>query len=354
MLADLKRAFLDIPVADLFEICMKNNLEDISTYKQKRIQSQYKEFKERVLAKTKEINKHKNIYIDIEQYSGVLYDYQVAWLRFRKGRENFIDTFDKNYIKPFELAKLYSPVIKMLMINIESNCEVDIKITDIHDKSFRIKDQAVSNLLLKALVKNFKKLELNESRFTAEEAITFIKNPINREAVKEFSHVADLDFNTIDTDKPPQALIDKVTNSLVRPRDVTLDFLDAKIKELEKVNMKSPKPQSKIKYLAPLALDLSYLIRLESFILQDECDHIYNFSLRNKECELILEYFAFWKLVDLNNITSSYVYISTLINTYKKKRGPFDPINNYKPNEKAIDDLRIELRKLHYNSTPEV
>jgi hypothetical protein len=30
MLTDLKRAFLDIPVVDLFEICMKNNFEKLS------------------------------------------------------------------------------------------------------------------------------------------------------------------------------------------------------------------------------------------------------------------------------------------------------------------------------------
>ena len=117
-------------------------------------------------------------------------------------------------------------------------------------------------------------------------------------------------------------------------RPITLQFLYHQC-DMITVSKKKKKAGAKPKNdsVASLAERLSYLIRLNRFLNQNEVNDISKFSISNKDCRLIHDYLVIFKLIpnqrERNNTTTTPEnYIKALIQNYRKNRKYVSNMNN--------------------------
>ena len=282
------------------------------------------------------------------KYSEILEWYQNAWISHHiDGTNSINEVYMKDEVQKNKLAKKLIPFLISLMEGAKSKNGISISVTGYKDARYRINDKNITQAFIDSVIDVFKKNKLNSTSLTKEEAKEYIKNPDLKSNIILICKGLGISYESLNYNELPEQLITNTSQGFSKEREVTLDFLKIKMDEVEVMNKIFKRKRGakyKNRFLAPLVLDLSYLLRLEEFIFQDKCKHIYDFRLKNSDSEWILKYLEIWGLLGNRKTTSGYMYISTLINSYKRKRGVYDRINNSEVNEVAIDYLRLNIR----------
>jgi len=322
-----------IPVEEIFKLC---------TWKGKYYFHEQTEIENRALNYENLLAEIKDT--DLFPFFEFLIPYQNKWLAFIE--DDTLKVIIKSLLSERDLSEKYTILLQFLFRSIEKKDDIYINIVNSKGEQFKISDFDITKALYESIVRIYCDKELNTSRLTRDEAINSLVNPINYEDLKLFCNLCNYDIKDINLENLPDDIVTKFASSIVRKREVNYDFLKSKIEELSNAKILKKKGAKNInRYLGELALDLSYLIRFYRFILQDECDNIYNYKITNEDCRIILKYFRFWGLLRHEDLHSDYVYISSMINQHKKKRGDFDLEKNCEFNEIEIDKTRKDLRK---------
>lgn len=117
-------------------------------------------------------------------------------------------------------------------------------------------------------------------------------------------------------------MINEYADDHYRKYDITIDFLKAKLQALEANLTVNAGAKPKNDNLASISERLSYLIRLNQFFNQNECDNISKYAISNKTYRLIYDYIDFFKLFEDNRYitTAPDGYIKALIRNYRSSR----------------------------------
>lgn len=140
-------------------------------------------------------------------------------------------------------------------------------------------------------------------------------------------------------------LIEHYQGSFIVKEEITLEWLENRMKYLGIIKAKKAGAKPKNDLLASKAEHFSYLIRLRRFINQDEYDDIEKFPISNADCRLIYDCFVFLGHIEdnigKNNSTKPENYIRSLIDNYRANRKELELRSYYtKAAERSINHLQ--------------
>lgn len=119
-------------------------------------------------------------------------------------------------------------------------------------------------------------------------------------------------------------LIEHYQGSFIVKEEITLEWLENRMKYLGIIKAKKAGAKPKNDLLASKAEHFSYLIRLRRFINQNEYTDIEKFPISNADCRLIYECFVFFGYLEDQvgkyNSTKPENYIRSLIDNYRSNR----------------------------------
>ena len=119
-------------------------------------------------------------------------------------------------------------------------------------------------------------------------------------------------------------LLDNYQDRFIVNEDITLEWLENRLKYLGIIKAKKAGAKPKNDLLASKAEHFSYLIRLRRFINQNEYTDIEKFPISNADCRLIYECFVFFGYLEDQvgkyNSTKPENYIRSLIDNYRSNR----------------------------------
>ena len=249
-------------------------------------------------------------------------------------------------------AKLYQSkelieTLIFLFENKNSNTSLTLKSGKLKNNNHKTSNKDISDALMEGLIAKLIERNLNTDFLSYEDAkyeilnlkdIDWIKNWIEKyiiendlrnQVCKEFSININNPSEYIDND-----MINSYCEEHFSERPITLQFLYHQC-DMITASKKKKKAGAKPKNdsLASLAERLSYLIRLNRFLNQNEVNDISKFSISNKDCRLIHDYLVIFKLIpnqrERNNTTTTPEnYIKALIQNYRKNRKYVSNMNN--------------------------
>jgi len=291
---------------------------------------------------------------DLDVYCDLLIDYQ----------NNLFDYFETESVVYKLLDEIhginikentYTRLLKFLYENIDSNWGIKINFTNLNGTKIDIRDKEVSNIIFDAFKSLYIRLEMNKRPFTFEQAKEYLEHPGNFqelvEAYDTYYSIGEDDSEYVDSENIPTEVIQYFMDNTLNECMINKEFLEVRSKELESsIEGIKPKSGRKIEniYQGELALDLSYLIRFQRFVLQDEFENIYDMPISVKDLELIYEYFEFWGFENLKiktsaekvsrkELKSGYMNVSAWIVKYKNSRG------------KKFEDIVPNLNEIEIN-----
>ena len=140
-------------------------------------------------------------------------------------------------------------------------------------------------------------------------------------------------------------LLELYQSSFIVKEEITLEWLENRMKYLGIIKAKKAGAKPKNDLLASKAEHFSYLIRLRRFINQDEYDDIEKFPISNADCRLIYDCFVFLGHLEdnigKNNSTKPENYIRSLIDNYRANRKEFELRSYYtKAAERGINHFK--------------
>ena len=299
---------------------------------------------------------------DLDVYSDLLINYQNNFFNYFEA-ESVVYKLQDEIHGIIIKENNYTSLLKFLLENNDSNWGIKINFTNSNGDKITIRDKDVSNMIYDAFKSFYISLEMNKRPFTFEEAKEYLENPGNFDelevAYNKYYSIGTEDVQEyIDNYKIPTEVIQYFKENTLKECMINKEFLDFTSKELEN-SMKNIKPKvgRKIEniYNGELALDLSYLIRFQRFVLQDEYDNIYDMPILVKDLELIYKYFEFWGFENLKSkssneknvskeLKSGYMNVSSWIEKYKKSRGKYFEGFVRNLNEIEIDKYRKIVR----------
>lgn len=298
---------------------------------------------------------------ELESYCDLLINYQNTLFEYFSVENTFrsiVSEIHANNSKEFKYVEL----LKFLYDNVESNWGVNIILTNNKGSRLEIRDKKVTSALIGSMKTLFTLLDMNRRPFNYDEAIEYLKNPTNLDIViKNYnmnSMKDEIKYENINIDNLPEELIQYLIDNFLNEKMINSTFINERYNELTtELENNKPKKGRKIEnsYFGELALNLSYLIRFQRFVLQDEVEHIYDMPISKKDLELIYKYFEFWGIENLRiksgnengakkELKSGYMNVSAWIVKYKNSRGKYfdDIVPNY--NEIEIDKYRKIVR----------
>ena len=249
-------------------------------------------------------------------------------------------------------AKLYQSkelieTLIFLFENKNSNTSLTLKSGKLKNNNHKTSNKDISDALMEGLIAKLIERNLNTDFLSYEDAkyeilnlkdIDWIKNWIEKyiiendlrnQVCKEFSININNPSEYIDND-----MINSYCEEHFSERPITLQFLYHQC-DMITASKKKKKTGAKPKNdsVASLAERLSYLIRLNRFLNQNEVNDISKFSISNKDCRLIHDYLVIFKLIpnqrERNNTTTTPEnYIKALIQNYRKNRKYVSNMNN--------------------------
>lgn len=271
--------------------------------------------------------------------------------------ESILDDLPFNVVESDEIglsreAKLYQSkelieTLIFLFENKNSNTSMTLKSGKLKNNNLKTSNKDISDALMEGLITKLIERNLNTDFLSYEDAkyeilnlkdIDWIKNwtekyiienDLRNQVNKEFSININNPSEYIDND-----MINSYCEEHFSERPITLQFLYHQC-DMITVSKKKKKAGAKPKNdsLASLAERLSYLIRLNRFLNQNEVNDISKFSISNKDCRLIHDYLVIFKLIpnqrERNNTTTTPEnYIKALIQNYRKNRKYVSNMNN--------------------------
>ena len=140
-------------------------------------------------------------------------------------------------------------------------------------------------------------------------------------------------------------LLSDYQDRFIIKEDITLEWLEKRMKYLGILGKKKAGAKPKNDYLASKAEHYSYQIRLRRFINQEEYDDIEKFPISNNDCRLIFNCFVFFGYLEpeigKSNSTKPENYIRSLIDNYRANRKEFELRSYYtKAAERGINHLK--------------
>ena len=298
---------------------------------------------------------------ELEAYSDLLVDYQnnlFEYFAIESSIYSLLDEINAINTKQFN----YTKFLKFLYDNIESNWGVKVSLSNVNGKRVEIRDEYVTKAILNSIKALYFRLDMHRRPYTYNEAKEYLQNPSNlKELVINYNanhSTGKFENEHIDVENIPEILIQHLQNNFLNEKVITSSFINDRYEELNtSKDDNKPKSGRKIEnsYFGELALDLSYLIRFQRFVLQDEFENIYDMPISVKDLQLIYNYFEFWGIENLkkipkkekmgnNKLKSGYMNVSAWIVKYKKSRGKLycDIAPNL--NEIEIDKYRKIVR----------
>lgn len=196
--------------------------------------------------------------------------------------------------------------------NLEENKTLDISITDIRDNKIKASNPNLSIAIEQALSDEFIRLKLNETEMTIDEARVAIKNGDDI----DFFFCDDEGLYSdcfIDDGKSIYFLPETLTDDDVEyyatchilPREVTYELISDVYEEF--IINKAPftkKKGAKVinSALSSFLLRLSFLVRFDNFLSQNEINDIWKYKISNKTCLLIYDFLSLFDGIFRKNV----------------------------------------------------
>lgn len=292
-------------------------------------------------------------YIDfLIQYQNKLYDY--------KETESEIHGKLRNIINDIKQEDKFTNLLIFLNDYKDTNWGLNIAFTNVYNTKIEIRDSKITKCFFEAVSNLYSELNMNRTRLTIEEAKNELMKPEFIDDLKELNLKCGFQHEDIDINNIPDAVLNDYAESISTEREINAEFFKTKRQELNVyMDQIKPKPGRKRENidLGELALDLSYLIRFQRFVLQDDVEHIYDYEISNNDLKLIFNYLNFWDLKTLKRnvknkdensdreLKSGYINVSSWINSYKLKRGKKYCDVQPELNEIEIDKYRKIVRE---------
>jgi hypothetical protein len=293
---------------DLFSICFRNITAERNNKLINEFQIDVEKF-ERFLIKT-----------SLEDYSEELLNVGLNFI-FSKANPVIVKrsgmSIDNHM--PSVIEDELSKTLIYLLSNKNNEISLILKSQGKYVDNFKIESQFIIAQITENLINTYKNKGYNLERMSFDEAQQEINTNPDNDWLNEYCRYYEGDD-----------LIQRYGEMHYIEREITIEFLKSKlkIKKKEKVGAK-PKNLE----LSELVERLSYLLRFERYLNQDEYFDFSKYPLKNKGCLLIFEFLSFFNLLEGYIITSNPEnYIKAILknfDTYKKKE-KFDYAQRFK------------------------
>lgn len=283
---------------DLFSICFRNITAESNDELISEFQMDVEKF-ERFLVKT-----------SLEDYCKELLNVGLNFI-FSKANPVIVKRSDISIDKhmPFAAKEELSKILIYLLSNKDNDISLSLKSQGKYVDNFKIDSQFIISQITEKLLDTFKTRGFNLERMSFTEAQQEINTNPDNDWLNEYCKYYEGD-----------SLIQRYGEMHYIEREITIEYLKSKLKKRKKEKVGA---KAKNLELAELVEKLSYLLRFDSFLNQDEYPDFSNYPLKNKDCILIFEYLSFFDLLEGYVITSKpESYIKAIIknfDTYKKK-----------------------------------
>lgn len=294
----------------------------------------------------------------LEPYGDLLIQYQNKFYDYKDTESEIYDEF-REIINDKKQEDKFTNLLIFMNEYKDTNWGLNITFTNISNKKFDIRDNDLTNTIYELITYLYSETGMNKTKLTIDEAKELLIKPEYFDDLKYYYEECGFEHENIDINNIHEVVLKSFAESVSKEREVNDDFLIIKRKQLDK-EMEAIKPKTGRKLenstLGELAHDLSYLIRFERFVIQDEVEHIYDYKIENADLKLIYKYFNFWDLKTLKSnvknkednsdreLKSGFINVSTWISKHKAKRGK--NFNDITPNinEIEIDNFRKFIR----------
>ena len=297
---------------------------------------------------------------DLEQYTSFLYSYGL----FNKLYKDQLFSLDN--LEGFEItyAKEEKELLELLIFllsDTDSDIAFRLKRGDKTADSFSFSNDKIKFGFIEMIKNQYVNSDFNEENLTPAEAEDEIHNMYDKEWIQLYieKSLAEADervfYPQITTFSDIEGFLDddminEYAYEHFTKREITLDYLKAKLDQYNNKYVTKAGAKPKNDDLSRAKELLSYLIRLNRFLNQNECNDIEVFPIQNKDCILIYDYLLFFDLIDdlssNTNTTKPHNKIRSDIDNFRKYRKPklkskytfFDAentINQFKRNNKS-------------------
>ncbi|MEI6754353.1 MAG: hypothetical protein WCK78_14450 [Paludibacter sp.] len=230
-------------------------------------------------------------------------------------------------------AQAISNALLFLLVHQDTDISIIFKSKGKYADSIKFDDNFLTSKIIEGLKRDYENFNLNEENLTFEEAEEEIKNLCDPKWIENYINqlLSDEENNVyygrIKSYEDIEGFVDEnMINEYAydheTKREITVDYVKSLYGESKK---RKPGAKPKNDTIASIAERLSYLIRLKSFLNQNEYTDISKYPLSNKDCRLIHDYLVFFNLIPnqkqkQNTTTTPENYIKALIKNFRKHR----------------------------------
>jgi hypothetical protein len=281
----------------------------------------------------------------LKPFLHLLFEYQNLYFSLKEAKEQLAETFHKNY-RDANIDQLkFTNLLLFIHEKLDLSYGINISFMNSSRKKIEVRDSEYLKYIYNATIQYYIEKEFNYSDLSFEEAYEMLRSPNYKDDLIIAYETNGYKRADIDIDNIPNSVIEHFAQTIARKRDVNYDFLIAKKREIEntlQVFKKDANPGRKFinQEVARIVLNVSYLIRFERFILQDEYDNIFDMKFKNEDLELLYEYVLFWGLKSKDDIGSGFTNVDNWIKSYKK----LNENSKSNINVNRINQLRIAIR----------
>ena len=273
---------------------------------------------------------------DLEQYTSFLYSYGL-FNKLYKDQLLSIDNLEGFEITYSNEEKGLLELLIYLLTDNNSNITFKLKRGNKKADNFSFSNEKINSGFIKMIIDQYEKSNFNEENLTPAEAENDIYNMYDTDWIKQYIEkcLAETDesvyYPRITTISDFEGFIDyEMINEYAfdhfTSREITLDYLKHKLELYNSINPIVAGAKPKNDDLSRSKELLSYLIRLNRFLNQNECNDIEVFPIQNKDCILIYDYLLFFDLIDdpssNTNSTKPHNKIRSDIENFRKYRKP--------------------------------
>jgi hypothetical protein len=273
---------------------------------------------------------------DLEDYTSFLYSYGL-FNKFYKDQLYSIDTLEEFEITYANEEKELLQLLIFLLSDTDSDITFRLKRGDKTADNLTFSNDKIKSGFIEMVKYQYEKCDFNEENLTPAEAEDEIKNMYDTEWIQQYIEkcLADTDervfYPQITTISDFDGFVDddminEYAYEHYTKRDITLDYLKTKLDQYNNKYVTKPGAKPKNDDLSRSKELLSYLIRLNKFLNQNEYNDIESFPIQNKDCILIYDYLRFFDLTDdlssNTNSTKPHNKIRSDIDNFRKYRKP--------------------------------
>lgn len=276
---------------------------------------------------------------DMDEYTNeLLFYWYITLMNSRKVTNDNTKNFEELRKSKKEYEKELTETLIFLLSD-ESNSNMSITFQKSRNSITKNNNELIRSVI-DALISDYDKNNFNEIELTFEEATDEIDNLYDKEWIKNYmKEIIEANPSLFDFDLDDykygdffdeafeicydDQMIELYANEHYSKREVTLEFLQYKIKEITKYSKKKVGAKPKNQQIAVIGTNLSYLIRINKFISNSvNIKEINSINLTNKDYRFIHDCLVFFNLIEDYSIkeyttTTPEKYIYTTLNQSK-------------------------------------